>query len=71
MNKSVKIIIEVALAAVICLLVWRTIVSVQKPVEFNNEVAARSQVAIQRLKDIRTLQVAFKYVNGGRKVVIK
>ena len=64
MNKSVKIIIEVALAAVICLLVWRTIVSVQKPVEFNNEVAARSQVAIQRLKDIRTLQVAFKSVNG-------
>ena len=64
MNKSVKIIIEVALAAVICLLAWLIVESVQKPVEFNNEVAARSQVAIQRLKDIRTLQVAFKSVNG-------
>ena len=64
MKKSVKIIIEVALAAVICLLAWLIVESVQKPVEFNNEVAARSQVAIQRLKDIRTLQVAFKSVNG-------
>ena len=64
MNKSVKIVLEVVLAAIICLLVWLTVKSVQKPVKFNNEVAARSQVAIQRLKDIRTLQVAFKSVNG-------
>lgn len=64
MNKTVKIIIEVALAALICLLVWLTVKSVQKPVQFNNEVASRSAVAIQRLKDIRTLQVAFKSVNG-------
>ena len=64
MNKSVKIILEVLLAALICLLVWLTVKSVQKPVNFNNELKARSQVAIQRLKDIRTLQVAFKSVNG-------
>lgn len=64
MNKSVKIIVEIVLAAVICLLVWLTVKSVQKPVQFNNEVAARSQVAIQRLKDIRTLQVAYKSVYG-------
>ena len=64
MNKSVKIALECALAALIVLLVWLTVKSVQKPVQFNNEVAARSQVAIQRLKDIRTLQVAFKSENG-------
>ena len=64
MNKSVKIIVEIALAAVICLLVWAIVKSVQKPVQFNKEVAARSQVGIQRLKDIRTLQVAFKSVYG-------
>ena len=64
MNKSVKIAIECALAALIVLLVWLTVKSVQKPVKFNKEVAARSQVAIQRLKDIRTLQVAFKSENG-------
>jgi len=64
MNKTTKIAIEAALAVVIVLLAWLTVKSVQKPVEFNKEVAARSQVAIQRLKDIRTLQVAFKSENG-------
>ncbi|MBO4634941.1 MAG: hypothetical protein J5669_06170 [Bacteroidales bacterium] len=64
MNKPVKIALEIVLAAIIVLLVWLTVKSIQKPVKFNNEVAARSQVAIQRLKDIRTLQVAFKSVNG-------
>ena len=64
MNKSVKIALECALAVLIVLLAWLTVKSVQKPVKFNKEVAARSQVAIQRLKDIRTLQVAFKSENG-------
>ena len=64
MNKSVKIILEVILAALICLLTWLTVKSIQKPVNFKNELKARSQVGIQRLKDIRTLQVAFKSVNG-------
>ena len=64
MNNSLKIALEVVLAALIVLLVWLTVKSIQKPVKFNNEVAARSQVGIQRLKDIRTLQVAFKSENG-------
>ena len=64
MNKGLKIGIEIALAAIICLLAWLTVKSVQKPVKFNNELKARSEVGIQRLKDIRTLQVAFKSVNG-------
>lgn len=64
MNKGLKIGLEILLAAVICLLVWLTVKSVQKPVNFNNELKARSEVGIQRLKDIRTLQVAFKSVNG-------
>ena len=64
MNKSVKIAVECALAVLIVLVAWLTVRSVQKPVKFNKEVAARSQVAIQRLKDIRTLQVAFKSETG-------
>ena len=64
MNKTVKIVLEIGLALVAVLLVVLIVKSVQKPVKFNNEVAARSKVAIQRLKDIRTLQVAFKSVNG-------
>ena len=64
MSKSLKIALEVVLAALIVFLACVTVKSIQKPVNFNNEVAARSQVAIQRLKDIRTLQVAFKSENG-------
>jgi hypothetical protein len=64
MNKSVKIATEIVLAVVICVLIVLTVKSVQKPVQFKKEVAARSQVGIQRLKDIRTLQEAFKSVNG-------
>jgi hypothetical protein len=64
MSKTVKIILEIVLAALIVLLAWLTVKSVQKPVKFNKELEARTQVAVQRLKDIRTLQVAFKSVNG-------
>ena len=64
MNKGLKIGLEILLAVIICLLAWLTVKSVQKPVKFNQELKARSEVAIQRLKDIRTLEVAFKSVNG-------
>ena len=64
MKKSLKIIIEVALFAVIVLLVVAIVRSIKKPVDFNKQTEFRKSVAIQRLKDIRTLQVAFKSVNG-------
>ena len=64
MNKAVKILVEVLLALVACAFVYLIVRSVSKPVEFKNEQARREQVGIQRLKDIRTLQVAFKGVNG-------
>ena len=38
--------------------------SVMEPVDFNKHKAYRESVAIQRLKDIRDLQVAYKNVNG-------
>ncbi|MBR6306211.1 MAG: hypothetical protein IKR38_05470 [Bacteroidales bacterium] len=64
MNKAVKILIEVLLGLIIAGLAWAFIASIQKPVKFNEEVKAREKVGIQRLKDIRTLQEAFKSVNG-------
>ena len=64
MKKSVKIIVEVALLAVIVLLAWLWVKGIQKPVEFNKAKERREAVAIQRLKDIRTLQVAFKGETG-------
>ena len=64
MKKSVKIIVEVLLLALIVLLVHLIVASIMKPVNFNKQRAFRESVAIQRLKDIRTLQVAYKSVNG-------
>ncbi len=64
MNKAVKIILEIVLAFAAVALVYFLVASIQKPVKFDKELAARSQVGIQRLKDIRTLQVAFKSATG-------
>ena len=64
MNKAVKIIVEVILFVAIVGLVYVIYGSIMQPVNFNKEKAQREAVAIQRLKDIRTLQVAFKSVNG-------
>lgn len=46
------------------LLVWLIYSSIMEPVTFNKQKAVREAEAIQRLKDIRTLQVAFKGANG-------
>ena len=64
MNKTVKVVIEVLLLFVIAGLTYAIVRSVLKPVEFNRQVAFRSEVAILRLKDIRTLQVAYKSETG-------
>ena len=64
MNKVVKIIIEVVLLAAICGLVYLLYSNIMKPVNFNKERDMRKAVAVQRLQDIRTLQVAHKSVTG-------
>lgn len=64
MNKTVKILIECVLLVAIVGLVYVFYSSIMEPINFNKERARRETVAIQRLKDIRTLQVAYKSVNG-------
>ena len=64
MDKKVKVIVEVVLLFAIVGLTYAIVRSILKPVEFNKQVAFRSEVAIQRLKDIRTLQVAYKSETG-------
>ena len=64
MNKVVKIICEVLLLAAIAGLVYLLYSNIMQPVNFNKEKASRHAVAVQRLKDIRTLQVAYKSVTG-------
>ncbi|MBO4447749.1 MAG: hypothetical protein J5764_06455 [Bacteroidales bacterium] len=60
MNKALKPVLGILLLALAAFLVWKIYSSIMEPVNFNKEKAAREYVAIQRLKDIRTLQVAYK-----------
>jgi hypothetical protein len=64
MNKATKILLEVILAAIAVGLVYLLYSSIMQPVNFNKEKDSRQAVAVQRLKDIRTLQVAYKSVTG-------
>ena len=45
-------------------LVYLLVDSIQQPVNFNKHKEYREGIAVQRLKDIRDLQVAFKNVNA-------
>ena len=64
MNKALKVIIEVVLFFACVGLVYAIYSSIMKPVNFQKQTEYRKGIAIQRLKDIRTLQVAYKSVNG-------
>lgn len=59
-----KILTLLVLPIVIVVLCWLIVTNVMKPVKFNDEKARREAVAIQRLKDIRTIQSAFKSETG-------
>ena len=63
--KIVKIILTaLVLPAAILALVYLNFESIAEPVRFDDAKASRESVAIQRLKDIRTLQEAHKNVTG-------
>ena len=55
-----KVLVYLIFPLAIIGLAYLIVESVMEPVRFNKEKEAREQVAIQRLKDIRTLQTAFK-----------
>jgi len=59
-----KVLTYLILPLIIVGLTVAIVKSVMEPVEFNKHKAYRESIAIQRLKDIRDLQVAFKNVNG-------
>ena len=65
MNDTLKKVLTwFVLPVIIALLAYAIVASILKPVNFNKERDARKEVAIQQLKDIRTLEVAFKGVTG-------
>ena len=65
MNSIVrKVFTYLLLPAAILGLTYALVSSIMEPVEFNKHKDYRQDIAVQRLKDIRDLQVAFKNVNG-------
>lgn len=63
MNKTLKTILCIVLALCAIFLVYEIYDGIMEPVRFNKAVELRQKDAVQRLKDIRELQVAFKSVN--------
>jgi len=59
-----KLLVIVVFPVIILLLGYFIVVSISKPVRFNQELKKREAVAIERLKDIRDLQVAYKTKYG-------
>ena len=59
-----KIFSYLILPIIIIGLVYLIVESIMEPIRFNEQKEAREEVAIQRLKDIRDLQVAFKSEYG-------
>ena len=59
-----KVFTYLLLPAAIAGLTYLLVQSIMEPVKFNKHKDYRTEIAVQRLKDIRDLQVAFKNVNA-------
>ena len=55
-----KIVIQVILFAAICVVAYLVVESIQKPLRFDAEQKRRYDATIQRLKEIRTAQIAYR-----------
>ena len=64
MKKGLSIVINIVLFAIIVLLAWQVVKSIQAPIKFNHEQKARETKVVERLIDIRNAEVHFKNVNG-------
>ncbi len=60
--KTVRNIIQIALGVLIIILAYLIYSGVMKPIDFEKERLARYEKVIERLKDIRTAEVAYKSV---------
>ena len=63
-SKAAKIAFMVILVPVAAAILYFCVQSIMQPLDFQKEQEARKAVAVQRLKDIRTLEVGFKSVHG-------
>ena len=59
-KKSVQIILQLVLAAVVLGLAWWVYTLISTPIKFENEQKTREAAVIERIKDIRTAERQFK-----------
>ncbi len=64
MKKGLNIVINVVLFAIIVLLAWQVVKSIQAPIKFNNEQRTRETKVVERLIDIRNAEVLYKNANS-------
>ena len=60
MKKGLSIVINIVLFAIIVLLAWQVVKSIQAPIKFNHEQKARETKVVERLIDIRNAEVLYK-----------
>ena len=64
MKKGLSIVINIVLFAIIVLLAWQVVKSIQAPIKLNTEQKAREVQVIERLIDIRNAEVLYKNANN-------
>ena len=60
MKKGLSIVINIILFAIIVVLAWQVVKSIQAPIKFNTEQKSRETQVIRRLIDIRNAEVLYK-----------
>lgn len=64
MNKQLRLVLQIVLGVLAVVLAIAIYNGIMKPVRFNQEKDQRAAVVVQRLKDIRTVQEAYKKAYG-------
>ena len=64
MKKGLSIIINIILFAIIVLLAWQVVKSIQAPIKFKTEQTMREKQVVERLVDIRNAEVLYKNANN-------
>jgi hypothetical protein len=59
-----SLLVKIALLIVIVVLAYMVYNSIMQPVHFNKEKSTREVEVVQRLKDIRSLQIFYRQANG-------
>lgn len=59
-----RLIIQIVLAAISAVLIYMVYESIQQPVRYDKTKEIRKQVIVQKLNEIKSLQVEFKKVHG-------